>query len=78
MRDLVRQLQQARKEADFKIDDRIIIQHEPNNLFEKFASEIKKEVLIKKLSEISKEPNEFDYKKEVKVNGEVIKIWLKK
>lgn len=77
MRDLIRQLQQARKEADFEIDDRIIMYYEKNSLLEKFKEEIKKEVLIKELLLVEEEPNEFDYKKEVKVNQAMFKIWLK-
>ncbi len=77
MRDLIRQLQQARKEADFEIDNRIILYHEEQELFEKFASEIKLEVLIKDLLVVQKEPDNFDYKKEVKIDGSQFKIWLK-
>jgi len=78
MRDLVRQLQQARKEADFKIEDRIELFHEKNFLFDKFASEIKTEVLINSLQQVSENPIEFDYEKEIKINGVSFKIWLKK
>ncbi len=78
MRDLVRQLQQARKEADFEIDARIKIYHEKNDLFEKFKKELQEEVLIEKLFEINKEPDGFDYKKEVKIEGEKVVVWLKK
>ncbi len=77
MRDLIRQLQQTRKEADFEIDDRINLSYQKHSLFDIFSSIIKDEVLIEKLQEVSEKPVEFDYEKEIKINGEKIKIWLK-
>ncbi len=77
MRDLIRQLQQARKEADFKIDDRISLSYQKHSLFNQFSLIIKNEVLIEKFQEVSEKPDGFDYEKEVKINGEKIKVWLK-
>ncbi len=78
LNDLVRQLQQARKEANFEIDDRISLYYEKHSLFEEFASKIKAEVLIKDYSESQGVPAEIDYQKEIKIDGEKIKVWLKK
>jgi isoleucyl-tRNA synthetase len=76
MRDLIRQLQQARKEANFQINDRIKVFHQPNEIFVKFKNEIEKEVLIKDLKQASKAPDGFDYEKEIEIDGDKFKVWL--
>jgi len=78
MRDLIRQMQQARKEANFKIDDRIKVYYQNSELFKEFKDEIKKEVLIRELVKTKETPSKFDYKKEIKVKGTKFEIWLAK
>jgi isoleucyl-tRNA synthetase len=79
MRELVRQIQQARKEANFEISDRIkVFYQDGEEIFNTFQREISAEVLAKKIEKISKAPQEFDIEKELKVNDKKIKIWLQK
>jgi hypothetical protein len=52
--------------------------YEANELFTEFASTIKSEVLAEDFSEVSEEPGDFDYEKEVKVDGVLVQVWLKK
>jgi isoleucyl-tRNA synthetase len=77
MRELVRFIQSARKKAGFEIEDRIEVGYEGlENVFEKFADEIAKEVLAEKLGKGGLE--KVDYEETVSVNGKEIKLFLKK
>ncbi|MFO7806947.1 MAG: isoleucine--tRNA ligase [Candidatus Moraniibacteriota bacterium] len=79
MRELVRQIQQTRKEADFKISDRIIVfYYGGGEIFDTYQKDIASEVLAEKINKTSESPNNFDIEKELKVNDKKIKIWLEK
>ncbi len=79
-RELVRQIQDMRKKADFDVSDRILIYYQTESLnlketikdfTEKKAYSIKKETLAKEIKE-GKEKADFEV--DLKINGE--KIWL--
>ncbi len=78
MRELIRHIQQARKEADFQIDDRIEVFYKGGEeIFEKFKTEISKEVLAIKLGKAGNQKPEADIEKQVKIDGIEINFWLK-
>lgn len=60
-RDIVRQIQEMRKSADYKVDDRIQIAliNAPNDLIEKFGDYISSETLTTSIEDDIKEPDEF-------------------
>jgi isoleucyl-tRNA synthetase len=79
-RELVRQIQSMRKEAGFIPADKINISYQlpvTNLFFEKWKNYIIKETNAKELIEIAGE-NEFDLEKEIALDGEKIKIGIKK
>jgi isoleucyl-tRNA synthetase len=81
MREVVRQIQQARKEANFVVDDRIVVgfnspSEKLESILSKFSSEIKKEVLA---GDISAGVNQnADYQGEINLGEAGEKFWLKK
>ena len=78
MRELIRHIQQARKEADFQVDDRIKVWHKGgNDIINAFKEIITKEVLATEIKEYDGSA-EADYNKKVKVDGEEIEIWVEK
>lgn len=60
-RDLVRQIQELRKSADYKVDDRIQVAliNVNNELVEKFGDYIKNETLATSIEDDIKDPDEF-------------------
>jgi len=79
-RELVRQIQSMRKEAGFIPADKINISYRllvTNLFFEKWKNYIIKETNAKELVEMAGE-NEFDLEKEIALDGEKIKIGIKK
>jgi isoleucyl-tRNA synthetase len=79
MRELIRHIQQARKEADFQIDDRIEVFYEGGEeIIKEFETEISKEVLAVKLEKAGDQKPEADIEKQVKIDDTEIKFWLKK
>lgn len=77
MRELVRHIQQARKEADFQVEDRIEVYYQGGErIFDEFQREIAAEVLAEKLGEYKDQ--ESDFNKKIKIDDKEIEIWLKK
>lgn len=79
-RELEREAQVIRKEANFNVEDRIIAKFETNSksllkILKIYKEKIQKDVLIKK---ITTENLNFDYNKIVKVGDEEINIFVKK
>jgi len=78
-RDLIRQIQELRKEADFEMNDRIHLYYEGSekikNVFSQHADYIKAETLSLDISDVVAE-NIFS--KEVKLSGELVKLGVKK
>lgn len=79
-RELMRQLQDMRKEAGYKVDDKAFAAWESENAdvvtsFEKFGDEIKKTVLLKDLSQGHQENIANDIEKEFELTPG-IKVWL--
>jgi len=79
-RDLVRMIQDMRKEAEYKVNDRIYIElrtenQELKNTIEKFRDYIKKETLAQ---EITENNENFDLEKEIEIEDMKIKIGIKK
>ena len=78
LRELIRELQVARKEADFNIDDRIVLNlttedGEINNLIKSNLSTINAEVLSKSNDEIVD-----GFKKEITIDNKVVVVKMKK
>ena len=77
-RELLRNCQIARKEANFDISDRIQINFTATEklaeVIEKYATEIEKETLSKVVAELT----DVDYQKEVSLDEEKVLIKLKK
>ncbi len=81
-RELVRQIQNMRKDAGFVPQDTISIMYNVlsikyNDLFKKWGDYIKKETNAKSFEEYAKE-EKFDLEKEINLEGEEIKIGIKK
>ncbi len=77
MRELVRHIQQARKEADFQVEDRIKVYYKGGDeIFNKFGKEISAEVLAEKLEEYNDQDSDFN--KEIKIDDQEIDICLKR
>jgi isoleucyl-tRNA synthetase len=78
-RDIIREVQQARKEADLIPSDKINLYYQASKdikqTIEKFSSKIKKETGSIQLSE---KKGETDFSKEVKIGGKNIWIGIKK
>jgi len=70
-RDLVRQIQEMRKSAEYNVDDRIqvAIINAPDGLIDKFGDYIKAETLATSIKDDIKDPDEFD-----EYDGVTIKI----
>jgi len=78
MRELIRQIQQARKEAGLEIDDRIKLSIlGADEIVKKFVDEIKREVLAVELN-TTKSQSEEVFGKEVKIEDEMIKLEISK
>ncbi len=76
-REIIRAIQQMRKEADYQLDDRIEIGYQGlNEVFDKFGDLIKHETLANSLSPEKLE--KADLEKEVKIDEIVVKLWIAK
>ncbi len=76
-REIIRAIQQMRKEADYQLDDRIKVGYSGvPAVFDKFGDLIAKETLADKLS--PKELPDSDLQKEITVDDENITIWIKR
>lgn len=79
-REVVRQIQEMRKEAKYNVNDVILMRwsaESPDieNIFEKFSELIKEETITKDISEITEDQKrKFDLQKQVKVNGK--EVWI--
>lgn len=77
MRELVRQIQEARKKAGFEIEDRIVVGYKgKNEVFDKFEKQIAAEVLANEIKSGSLSSANHSF--EAKLDGGKIKIELKK
>ncbi len=77
MRELVRHIQSARKEAGFEVDDRIELWYQGgSDIFQKFEKEIAREVLAEKI--YLKKPSEDIFNKDIKIDNIQLTVWLKK
>ncbi|MCK4635736.1 MAG: isoleucine--tRNA ligase [Candidatus Moranbacteria bacterium] len=76
-REIIRHIQQMRKNADYQVDDRINVSYQGGEeVFEKFGKMIAKEVLAEKFEKGNLE--EFDLEKELDVDGEMVVVRIKK
>lgn len=76
-REIIRHIQQMRKEADYEIDNRIKVSYSGvSEVFDKFGKEIAKEVLAGELK--SEKLKEFDLEKEFSIENQKIKIQIKR
>ncbi|MEA2007110.1 MAG: isoleucine--tRNA ligase [Patescibacteria group bacterium] len=80
MREVVRHIQNARKQAGFDVDDRIELYHRgAEALFEAFKEDITKETLANVISSISYDIGDADFEKKIKIGEEdEFTVWLKK
>ncbi len=77
-REIIRAVQQMRKEADYQLDDRIEICHSGmSEVFEKFGDLIAKETLAEKIDSQLLSDN-YDLEKEVKIENDKLQIKIKK
>ena len=77
MREIVRQIQEARKKAGFNIEDRIIIGHlGKEEIFNRFGYEISTEILAEKIynKKLSNKESEF----EIKLGGDKVVVTMKR
>ena len=79
MREIVRHVQSARKQAGLQIDDRIVLSissddSEISQAIDAFADVIKSETLAVELNSVVKESEKYD----VKIEGKLVEISLKK
>ena len=78
-REIIRAIQQMRKEADYRLDDRIRVWHSGmSKVFDKFGNLISKETLAKKIEPLQNLDQEFDLKKEMKIDEETLELAIKK
>ncbi len=76
-REIIRSIQEMRKEAGYEVDNRIKVGYQgANEVFEKFGELIQKEVLATEI--ISGEISEPDLKKDLKIEGGQLKISIKR
>lgn len=76
-REIIRHIQQMRKEADFQVDDRIEVGYQGgDDVFANFGDMIAKEVLAEKFEKGSL--GEFDLEKELKLDDGKVLIQVKK
>ncbi|EKD58654.1 MAG: hypothetical protein ACD_56C00077G0005 [uncultured bacterium] len=76
-REIIRHIQELRKEADFEVDDKIVIWYNGiSSVFENLKSLIAKETLSEGINQ--GKPEQFDIEKKVKVDGEEVELYLKK
>jgi isoleucyl-tRNA synthetase len=80
-RDVVRQIQQARKEANFNVEDYIVISYETGEanlkkMFETWTDYIAKEVLAEQLTEAGE--GEFEFEKDVVLEGMGLKLRMRR
>lgn len=76
-REIIRFIQQARKKADFQVDDRIIIGYKGfNEIFKIYSKLISHEVLALEIK--NKELDNCEYSDVSKIGNEELKIYLKK
>ena len=79
MREIVRHVQSARKQAGLQIDDRIVLSissddSEISQAIDAFADVIKSETLAVELNSVVKESEKYD----AKIEGKLVEISLKK
>ena len=79
MREIVRHVQSARKQAGLQIDDRIVLNissddSEISQAIDAFADVIKSETLAVELNSVVNESEKYD----VKIEGKLVEISLKK
>ena len=76
-REIIRHIQQMRKEAGYEVDNRIKVSYSgASEVFNKFGKEISKEVLADELK--SEALKEFDLEKEFNIENQKIKIQIKR
>lgn len=76
-REIIRHIQELRKEADYEVDNKINIWYNGmSSVFVNLGNLIAKETLCESL--IEGKPGEFDIEKKVMVDGEEIQLYLKK
>jgi isoleucyl-tRNA synthetase len=79
MRELTRQIQEARKKAGFAVEDRIQLFYQGGEqIFKKFSEEIAAEVLAEELKAGDFQADSVDYVADLKIEKEGIRIGLKK
>lgn len=76
-REVVRHIQELRKEADYEVDNKITVWYNGlSQVFEQFGASIAKETLSEAISQ--GKPENFDIEKTVSVDGEEVELYLKK
>jgi isoleucyl-tRNA synthetase len=76
-REIVRHIQEMRKEAGYDVDNRIkVVYNCKSEVFEKFNSLIARETLSDNL--VEGEMNDSDLKKEINLNGKTILVYIKR
>jgi isoleucyl-tRNA synthetase len=77
MRELIRHIQQARKEANFQVDDRIKLFYQGGeDIIKGYSDIIKREILAVEIKPFSNDNH--DIKKKVEIDDIEMEIWLKK
>ncbi len=78
-REIIRYIQQMRKEADYDIDNRIKIWHSGmSKVFDNFGDLIAKETLANKIEPLQDNPDQkFDLEKEFEIDGEKLKVAMR-
>ncbi len=76
-REIIRFIQEMRKEADYEVDNRIKVGYDSESLaFERFGNMIGREVLATEIQ--SGKLNDFDLEKEFSLEGEKVRVQIKK